>query len=83
VLPVLGWKIFRADGSVWSSAEYSVWEVPDEIQAIVLYHAPPFRTMELGEDFYSLDGRMLAGKWMDTAAYYALVNQAFLDEVWP
>lgn len=83
MLPVVGWKIYRADSSVWSSAGLSVHEVPDGIQAVIWYHAPPFRTLSHGEDAYEVDGRAFTGVWMDAVGYRSLIERALADTEWP
>lgn len=83
MLPVLGWRIYRADGSTYSSSTHDIKDVPDGIQIVIWFHPTPYRTIDCGEDIYSVDGRILNGELMDTDAYYALLAQAVVDEVWP
>jgi hypothetical protein len=83
MLPVLGWKIYRADNSVWNSSAHTAQQIPDGIQVVIFYHEPPYRTLAYGDDSYTVDGHTLTGVWMDEAAYYQLVNRALADEVWP
>lgn len=82
MLPVQGWKIYRSDGSVYTSAD-GVAGVPDGIQIVVWYHAPPYRTLEWGEDIYTVDGRTFTGVWMAEPEFYALCDRAFNDREWP
>jgi hypothetical protein len=53
MLPVTGWKIFYADGSTFSSDDGPWRDAPREgVQAVTIYHEPPYRDVEVGLDEY-------------------------------
>ncbi len=83
MLPIIGWKIYRADGAVFSSSTHDISEVPDGIQVVIFYHEQPYRDIAYGEDSYIVEGRVFTGVWMDENKYYELVQTAFADEVLP
>lgn len=83
MLPIVGWKIYRADGLVYASSTHDIEDVPDGIQVLIFFHEHPYRTLAYGEDTYEVEGRTLTGVWMQEDDYYALVARAHADGVWP
>lgn len=55
-----GWRLFYPDGSAFGP-ELGTWaDAPDGVAVVVIFHAPPYRTIEAGEDEYRLPGRKTA-----------------------
>lgn len=81
-LPIIGWRVWLADGRSFSSKTH-VWEdLPDGIQVVCFYHERPYKTFVYGVDEYEVpesDVRKL-GEWMDTDEFYALVRKAEQEE---
>lgn len=75
LLPIIGWRIYYGDGSVFTSADGSWDDAPSEdVQILEYVHAEPYHTLCLGEDEYFLtpDSSVKYGKWADTAWFESL-----------
>lgn len=83
MLDVTGWKLWYANGVTVTSLTTAWNKAPDGVQVLVLFHAGGYRTFTYGEDLYNLPAQASRfakpGIWMDTPAFYALVQQAFDD----
>jgi hypothetical protein len=78
MLPVLGWRLYYGDGSTFSHLDGEWEQAPHgDVQVLEYLHAEPYRTLVYGEDEYRLTSAHSRkfGKWMDEAAFYALVDQ--------
>lgn len=77
-LPVLGWRLWYADGSIVSSADTDWDDAPiTGVQVLEYLHEAPYRTLAYGHDEYRLDEQSTPkyGQWMDTAAFELLVDR--------
>lgn len=83
MLPVLAWKVWYDDGSVYRSTTHAWADLPEiGLQLLCYYHADDYRTLEQGADEYRLwgtDGPVKLGRWMEDAAYSALCDAALND----
>jgi hypothetical protein len=89
VLPIKGWRIYYADGSVFTDLEGSWAEAPPfGVQAIVYYHMPEGTTMTMDRDIYEYLGTEAGGQpfkmglWTDGESYWR-VHDAVTGEVTP
>lgn len=77
MLPVTGWELVYTDGSVVTS-EDSTWEdAPDtRVQVLVMFHEPPYMTLQYGTDPYTLPGHSARklGETIPDEDFYALVD---------
>lgn len=80
MLPVVAWKIYCSDGKVYTTAPD---QIPRDVQVVIYYHEPPYRTIDCGEDTYTVDGITVFGKWMDTEGFERLLLQAATDHQIP
>lgn len=62
-LKMRGWKVWYANGSVYSSKDYYWQDLPYKgVQAVVIYEdPPPYRTILTGGDWYYLSPK----GWME------------------
>jgi len=81
-MQILGWKVWTSD-AVYNSVEHSASDIPPDVQIIMYYLDPPQRHVEMGEDFYQLDGVTLEGKYMDLDALWEVADRAMSDMEWP
>jgi Icc-related predicted phosphoesterase len=52
-MKILGWKVYYGNEEIISSKEAEWEDIPnDDVQVIVLYHEPPYRTFLGGHDYY-------------------------------
>lgn len=83
-MEILGWKVWISDGTVFSSKNSSVSDIPsNDIQIIMLYHTFPYRTIQMGEDVYTLENFTLLGKEIDYSEFESIVEIAMADMEWP
>lgn len=80
MLPVLAWRVYCADGSTYTSDPQSI---PSTVQAVVYFHAHPYRTVDYGNDFYEVDGVTLVGKEIPLDEFLAIKDRADNDMEWP
>lgn len=57
MLPIVSWRVWMTDGSVFESTGHAWADVPSPgVAALCVYHNPaPYRTLMYGEDAYSLE----------------------------
>jgi hypothetical protein len=83
MLPILAWKAWYDDGSVYRSTTHAWVDLPDVgMQLLSYYHPDGYRTFYQGQDEYTLfggDGPAKLGRWMEDAAYLALCDEALND----
>lgn len=72
------WKVWTSD-AVFNSAEHSAKDIPDDVQVIMHYLEYPLRHVEMGEDYYLLDGVTLEGKYMDINLFWEVTKKAMTD----
>jgi hypothetical protein len=77
---VFGWRVYCADGSTYTQDPHLI---PPTVQAVVWFHAHPYRDIEVGEDFYEVEGVTLTGLEIPIADFEALYAVAFADRDWP
>lgn len=80
MLRVVGWRVYCEGGVTYESDPQSI---PPTVQVVVWFHAPPYRTLEAGQDFYEVDGVLLTGKEIPLADYEAIRATALADVEWP
>jgi hypothetical protein len=83
MLPVVGWRVYCSDGSTYTSGQVDPSTIPATVQAVVYFHAHPYRTIGSGTDTYEVDGVTLFGAWMDEAGLEVILQTAFEDMAWP
>lgn len=87
MLPILAWKVWYDDGSVYRSTTHAWADLPDVGVQVVCYYHPDmngkdYRTLDMGRDEYRPllgDGPVKFGRWMENAAYAALVDEVLAD----
>jgi hypothetical protein len=78
MMPVVGWRLWYGDGTTFDSGQGSWDQAPAQnVQVLEYLHEPPYRTLSYGEDEYRLTPESAPkwGKWMDEAAFHALVAE--------
>ena len=80
MLPVIGWRVYCADGSTYTQNPESI---PATVEVVIYFHEYPFRTLAYGEDTYEVDGVTLFGREMPEAEFYAMLERAVADMEWP
>jgi hypothetical protein len=80
MMPVIGWRVYCADGSTYDRDPHLI---PPTVQAVVYFHEYPYRTLAHGEDTYEVDGVTLHGAWMDYDQFLAIVQRSAADMGWP
>lgn len=75
-----GWRVYCADGSTYTRDPHLI---PPTVQVVVRFYDPPYRDIEVGEDFYSVDGVTLTGLEIPLAQFEALHATAHADMRWP
>ena len=80
MLPVVGWRVYCADGSTYTS---NPQDIPPTVQVVVYFHEYPYRTLGSGTDTYEVEGVTLYGAWMDEAGLEVILRAAFEDMAWP
>lgn len=77
------WRIWYSDGSVFSSELGSWEEAPNQdVQALVIFHEPPYRTIIAGEDEYVLPGEseVKYGRAIDEDIFQSIEITAASDD---
>lgn len=89
MLPVKSWRIYYADGSVFSSVDGTWAEAPSfGVSCVVYYHVPPYKTLDggqgngdtyvwCGEDTHPDYQGIKMGLWIDREGHYRIQNLAF------
>lgn len=80
MLPVLAWRVYCADGSAYTTDAKSI---PATVQAVVYFHAYPYRTVDYGNDFYEVDGVTLTGLEIPLEEFEAIRKRADEDMEFP
>lgn len=76
MLPVIAWKVYCADGSIHTANPEAI---PQNVQVVIYYHEPPYRTLAYGDDTYNVMGQTISGSWMVEEDYLAMVDTALAD----
>jgi hypothetical protein len=78
-VPIIGYRIYYADGSVWTDASGKWNSAPSTgVQVVVLLHAGDYRTIKMGLDEYrepGLGNRVKTGSLISDAAFAAIIER--------
>ena len=81
--PIIGWKLWYADGFAWCSAECSWEEAPRTgVQVLMIFHPGGLRTIVNGRDEYTLPGETASklGLLIERERFERMQAEAMVDE---
>jgi hypothetical protein len=76
------WKVWTSS-SVYNCIDHKASDIPPDVQVVMYYLDYPQRHVEMGEDFYVVDGVTLVGTYMDMDAFWKVADTAMSDMEWP
>lgn len=82
MLPITGWELIYADGSVVTSAETTWGKAPvTGVLLLVILHDPPYADVSYAGESYLLPGQPArtakTGVWVEDEASYGVVDGVF------